>query len=628
MCNVGKGGGRSFWLVITLLALLAGPVMAQGQPSDANMAQLDIGDGMVRFDVRGRPLADVVQLIQSKTKVTIYVSKEAEASLVTLKLGGPLHWMTSLELVAEKAECILERVSPVLIRVTKPERVTFSFDNEDIKRVVSVIATYSGANIVVSPAVKGNVTVNLKNIPWRDALEQIVKTLGYAVVEEDRGILRIVPREDLKQQLETRVIRLKYIRPPAPYRAYLASEYTKEKIDPYDSKTPEKDFPILDALKIAVEDDGGAVSYDRVTNSLIARGTKPALDNLLQLVQQIDIEPAQIFFDVKLITTQNRDLLDVGVDPGEDGWTIALSLSAAPTRLPFGVWSELDNVAVVDPIKAIDEVPAPTFGTLDFTGVSMALRLFAQDQTSQIVQAPKLVALDNQEATIFVGETVRYAQTTASSNQSGGLTFAIAEASGSPVQQGFQLLVIPHVIPNTDKVMVTVIPEAEQLSGTSTELPGFDEFKSGEGANEVSILLPRVSASTIVTHIMVKSGETAVLGGLLTKQEVELERGIPGLKEIPIIKWLFTVKERQRVMSNLLVFMTPRIIHSSEDIEIAIKDAMRQYRRKLEDDWKDIFPEDTLPENFWDSLDDEMETKPEAKKQAELPEQPAEEAAK
>ena len=582
------------WLIkmAALLAVLCGPVLAQSAPTEANMAQLDIGDGKVSFDVRGRTFAEVVERIQDKTKVNIILSKEAAVATVTIKIQD-IYWLSALEEVAEKAECILERKSPVLIKVYKPERVTFSFDNEDVKVIVSTIADYSGANIVVSPEVKGKLTVNLKNIPWRDALEQIVKTLGYAVVEEDRNILRIVPLGDLIKQLDTRVIRLKYIRPPSPYRAYLNSEYTKEEIQPYSSKKPESDFPILGALKTAVETEGGTIQYDRVTNSIIARGTKPALDNLLNLIQQIDVEPAQIFFDVKLITTQNSDLLDVGVDPGEDGWTMAISLSSTPTRLPFGVWDQLDRASFNDPVDpAVNTATPSTFGTLDFTGVSMALRLFKEDRSSQIIQAPKLVALDNQEATIFVGETVRYAQTTASSNQSGGLTFSIAEAPNSPVQQGFQLLVIPHVIPGSQKIMLTVIPEAEQLVGTSTTLAGFDEFASGEGSNRVSILLPRVSASTIVTHMIVKSGETAVLGGLLTRTEVELERGLPGLKRIPIIKWLFTVKEKQKTVSNLIVFLTPRLIQNSEDIEIAMKDAMRGTRVRLEKDYLEMFPDD------------------------------------
>ncbi len=602
MDNPRTRGATLWFAALALLGSLVAPALAQSKPTDANMAQLDIGDGIVRFDVRNRALTDVVDLIRNKTKVNIVLSKEAAAATVTLKVD--LHWLMALELAAEKGECILERVSPVLIKVARPERVTIQFESEDVKKVIGVLATYSGANIVVSPAVQGNVTVTLKNIPWRDALEQIVKTLGYAVVEEDRGILRIIPREDLKQQLETRVLRLRYIRPPSPYRAYLKTEYAKEKIVAPSSIKPEEDFPILDALKSAVEVEGGTIQYDRVTNSIFARGTKPALDNLIQLVGQIDVEPPQIFFDVKLITTQNQDLLDLGVDPGEDGWTMAVSLASTPTRLPFGVFSDLDRAAAGDPTNGT-RVPDPatgllpsagsTFGTLDFSGVSMALRLFKEDRTSQIVQAPKLIALDNQEATIFVGETVRYARTSASSNQSGGLTFSIEEAPQSPVQQGFQLLVIPHVIPNSDKLMVTVIPEAEQLVGTSTVLPGFDEFASGEGSNRVSILLPRVSSSTIVTHLIVKSGETAVLGGLLTKTDVEVERGIPGLKNIPVIKWLFSVKERQKSLSNIIVFLTPRIILSSEDIEASIKEAIREYRGRLEKDWSDMFPEDALP---------------------------------
>jgi type IV pilus assembly protein PilQ len=593
---------RAVAVLATAFVLLAfgGTAFAQSEPTDANMAQLDIGDGKVSFvDVRGRALADVVERIRDKTRVNIVLTKEAAEAPVTIKLQD-LHWLLALELVAEKAECILERVSPQLIRVSKPERVTFSFENEDISKVVSILAQYSGANIVVSPKVKGTVTFSLKNIPWRDALEQIVKTLGYAVVEEDRGILRIVPREELKEQLETRVLRLRYIRPPSPYRAYLNSEYAKAQIKGYDSIAPESQFPILDALKEAVVSEGGTIRYDRFSNSIVARGTKPALDNLQNLVTQIDIEPAQVFFDVKLITTQNRDLLDVGVDPGEDGWTMAISLGKTPTRLPFGVWRQLDRSAVVDPLDPTFTAPtatgvAPTFGTLDFSGVSMALRLFKEDRTSQIVQAPKLVCLDNQEATIFVGETVRYAQTEASSNQAGGLTFSIREAPNSPVQQGFQLLVIPHVIPNSDRLMLTVIPEAEQLVGTSTTLAGFDEFASGEASNRVSILLPRVAASTIVTHMLVRSGETAVLGGLMTKTDTDVERGIPGLKSIPVIKWLFTVKERQRSLSNLIVFLTPRIIQNSADIEASIKEAMRQYRTQLDKDWEDIFPHEMLP---------------------------------
>jgi general secretion pathway protein D len=82
----------------------------------------------------------------------------------------------------------------------------------------------------------------------------------------------------------------------------------------------------------------------------------------------------------------------------------------------------------------------------------------------------------------------------------------------------------------------------------------------------------------------------------MTKTETEIERGIPGLRKIPLLKWLFMVREKQNTLSNLIVFLTPRVIRSSEDIEATIKEAMREYRSKMEKDWKDIFPEDVLPQ--------------------------------
>src|SRR5512134_3473700 len=122
MRTIGKRGGAP-WRVAVAMFALAVPALAQSQPSEDNMAQLDIGDGKVSFDVRGRTLTEVVERIRDKTKVNIILSKEAGDATVTLKVQD-LYWLTALEEVAEKAECILERASPVLIKVYKPERVT------------------------------------------------------------------------------------------------------------------------------------------------------------------------------------------------------------------------------------------------------------------------------------------------------------------------------------------------------------------------------------------------------------------------------------------------------------------------------------------------------------------------
>ncbi|NJN14214.1 MAG: hypothetical protein HC813_00680 [Planctomycetes bacterium] len=100
MRNLWMRGAVPWFAALALLGSLVAPALAQSKPTDANMAQLDIGDGIVRFDVRNRSLTDVIDLIRNKTKVNIVLSKEAAVATVTLKVD--LHWLMALELAAER----------------------------------------------------------------------------------------------------------------------------------------------------------------------------------------------------------------------------------------------------------------------------------------------------------------------------------------------------------------------------------------------------------------------------------------------------------------------------------------------------------------------------------------------
>ena len=145
-------------------------------------------------------------------------------------------------------------------------------------------------------------------------------------------------------------------------------------------------------------------------------------------------------------------------------------------RLPFaaggGGWADAVSGTNFPPPSSANF----TYGTLDFSQTNLLFKFLKQDGCSKLVQAPKILALDNQEATIFVGESVRYARSNAASNQNGGLTFSVSEDQNSPVNVGFQLLVIPHVIPGENKIMMLVIPQQRALSGTTSTIPGFDRF--------------------------------------------------------------------------------------------------------------------------------------------------------
>lgn len=589
-----------------LLSLTWVPAQDTPAPSQQPQAQAAAKDAQNKDDIRTgadgdranrmtlrlkeRDLREVVQIMQRKANANIIMEPGIEAA-VTIELQD-VHWRQALSLVAEQAGCIVSEAVPGVLKIEKPPRVYFAFENTDIQKVIDTIAKISGANIVVAPEVKGTITVRLKNIPWRDALDAAVKTLGFVVVEEDRGILRVVPAANIQQDLITKTIPLRYVRPASTLMPLINSEYIQDLRNVQPLQRGEVRFTLLDTLRGMITPEVGNLEYINETNAVMVKDTRPVVEAVERTIAMIDVEPSQILLDVRFVTTTNDDVLDFGISPGGSGWTASLGLGQIPTRLPFdlgaGGW---DDSLIASPtgtgpfadsnFTAETSVPSVVFGALNFQQVTATLRLLKKDARSEIVQAPQIVALDHQTATIFVGEAVRYAQARVEQGQAGGLLLALEEGDESPVNVGFQLLATPHIVPGTEKVIMQVVPQRTALTGTgstSTAPAGFDVFQVGGGtdAGAGTIALPRVASSTLATTVLLKSGQTAVLGGLKSKSETETITRLPLLGDIPLLGHLFKNTQRQNSISTLLVFITPQIIRSSEDIERSLNEAIRE----------------------------------------------------
>ncbi len=563
---------------------------AQGEDIETAAA----GDRASRLTLRlkDRDLRDVVASIRKKASVNIIMEPGIE-STVSIDLAD-VHWRQALDLVAEQADCVVTELDGGVLKVEKPPRCTFAFENADIGMVIDTIGKISGANIVTAPEVKGQISLRLKNIPWRDTLDAAVKTLGFVVVE-DRGILRVVPASKIQQDLVFEAIPLRYVRPRSHYVPFLQSEYVRNMQQNMQQQVQrgQVQFTLLESLQRMITPELGSLDYDDVQNVLLIKDTRPVVDEINRIISQIDIEPAQIYLDVRFVTTTNEDVLDVGFSPGGNGYTASVGLGQIPTRLPFdlgaGGWD--DNLIAndgatgpfVDPLgnqSADVTIPNVVYGALDFTQVTATLRLLKKDARSEITQAPKIVALDHQPATIFVGEAVRYAQSRVEQGQAGGLLLALEEGDDSPVNVGFQLLATPHVVPGTDKVILEVIPQRTALTGTGSASAispaGFDVFSIGSGGQEGTIALPRVGSSTIATKLLLRSGQTAVLGGLVSETQTETEIKLPLLGDIPVLGYLFKNRQTQDVKSNLIVFITPNLIRSAEDTKRQFEEALRE----------------------------------------------------
>jgi len=575
-------------------------------------------DARVSLRVDQRALHEVVDFLRDESGANIMIL-QGEEELVSMDLTD-VPWFDALELAVEAAGCVVEERQAGVLVVDKPPRVTFVFQDAELTEVIDAISAISGANIVVAPEVTGTLSVRLTDVPWRDALDVAVKTLGFTVVEEQRGIMRVVDPLSLQAQMDTRSYQLRYMRPRSDFAPVITSEFVSGDVKPATGNI-EEDFPVIQALRRALS-PGGELDYVGDQNVLIVRDTSQVHDQIAAIIERLDVEPAQVFVDVKFVSTSNADLLNLGVDYGDAGPQVSMSGGQIPITFPFNegsggfedslILNENDE-GPFDPVNSPlanagnSVVPDTIFGALSFTQMAATLRLFQRDTSTEVVQAPKILALDGREATIFVGETIRYAEAKTEQGQAGGLSLSVTEASSSPVEVGFQLLVVPHIVPGTNTVIMDVIPKETSLSGQGdSELapPGFDVFTIGASGLEGSIALPRKRSSTIVTSMLLDSGQTAVIGGLTTDVEIEQETSVPYLSDIPVLgSLLFTHEEHTVDRRSLMVFITPTIVRTNTDTQRVLREELRRRQDEYGEAYLDLLGS-SAPDTGEGGLDD------------------------
>lgn len=571
--------------------ILCGLLILGGLTQSA-IAQVPSREARVTLNVAERELTSVVDYLRERSGANIEVidvelgegsDGVVSDNVISLQLAD-VHWRTALEIAAEKAGAVVEERQGGVLVVLHQQPVAFTFNDQDIGEVIDTIARLSGANIVVAPEVGGEISVRFNGVPWRDALDVVAKTRGYVVIEEKGGILRVVDPITLQDQLITKSYQLRYLRPEGDYVPIIKSEFVDGNAAPPEGEVNDH-FTVLRALMKALT-PAGDMDYIERQNVVIVRDTQQVHEEILAILETLDVEPQQVFVDVKFVSTTKGDLLNIGVDYGPDGPQVSNSWGSIPVTLPFtGGWA--DGITPDAALGGTTVIPPTVYGSLSFEDVSPTLRLLQRDETSEVIQAPKIIALDGHPATIFVGETIRYAEAKSEQGQAGGLQLSLEEASGSPVDVGFQLLLKPQIVPGADRIVLEVIPKETSLSGTgesSLAPEGFDVFTIGAAGLEGSIALPRTRSSTIVTTMMVDSGQTAVIGGLTTDQDTETVSKVPGLWRIPLVGELFKHKVRNRARRSLLVFLTPSIVHTREDHEALLQQELRRRRANLKDE--------------------------------------------
>jgi len=563
------------------------------RPGNAGRLQKQIDVDYVDTDLR-----QVMEDIGRKVGRNILVAPGIEET-VTITLRD-LPWLNAVRIISKLKKCEIEETVEGVLLLTQPPKVTIQFNDTNVRTVLQLLAAYSGKNIIISPAVTGKVTLDLKDVHWEKALESIVKTVGpFVVVRDGEDLIRVVPRESVESQLETTLIKLKYVRPPARYLAIppkTSSGTTNNagtifagKRPSANADNPEESFTLFRALRGIIDATPIAqdsIQYDEGTNTFLITATKPTTDEINTIVRKVDTEPTQVFIEIRFISTSSRNFLETGLKFGGGDLQNGLRLAG-----PFPSGTQIgsrrfnpDTLAGIAPIAPVAGVqPAGVLqpvglypfllgdgqdafarnfnlpAILDATGLNATLNWIDSVESTRIIQEPSLFTLDNQPALIFVGDNVPYAETKATNDINGNVNVTISAGAQSPISIGFSLFIQPHVVPETDKIIMTVIPRVNQLTGTSSPIGGFERFAFSQ-TNFID--LPRTSEQAVVTRILIEDGNTAVIGGLLSTSETDTLIKIPFLSAIPLLGNLFKNKINRKEVRNLVIFVTPTIVRT------------------------------------------------------------------
>ena len=423
---------------------------------------------------------------------------------------------------------------------TSAGNVTLDFKDADITNVLRILSYKSGINIVAGKDVSGPVTIRLTDVPWQKALDVILRTYGYTY-EREGNIIRVTTTENLeKEELITEVFSLNY--------------------------ASAKDVPL------AIEEmlsDRGSVKYDERANLVIVTDIATNVYKIRQVIDKLDGRTQQVNIEAKIIeTTLDKDD-KIGIN-----WTTQISASGSsrPITAPFHrgttgghLYPDADTSAAAgDNIgvfpsggKTAFPLALPSnfaFGTLSFTSFQAALQVLKSKSNTKIISNPRITTLNNKQATITVATT--YNIPTYERNDSTGSY----EITGYEEKElGILLSVTPQINPE-GFIVVQLDPE---VSAFST----WDTFTTSGG----TIQAPRYTTRKASTQVMVKDGETIVIGGLIREQLVDRVYKIPILGDIPIVGLLFKKKEKEVDTTDLLFFITVNIVKPESAATVAVK---------------------------------------------------------
>jgi type IV pilus assembly protein PilQ len=430
------------------------------------------------------------------------------------------------------------------------QKLSLDFKDADIKNVFRLLAEVSGKNIVVTDDVNRKVTLRLVEVPWDQAMDLIITTNGLGK-DEMGNVIRI----STTARLETDRLQQK------------KTERAREDAEPLQTAYFNINYARVRDLESKVKTlltkrPDAALVIDERSNTIMVRDIKQSVDDVSELIAKLDTRTPQVLIESNLIETTPTFARSLGFrfrfsTPG--GTTIS---SAAGAPEPYTAFTPLFPNAPIGLGGSVGVIQNAVGGIRD---LASALEAAEREGNIRIMSRPSVVTLNNVASTIR-SERILRILLPASTNIATGTG---SSAAGAAVA--------------TEKVPVGIIlTVTPQVSSDGYVLMNISVKSSTLGAQSQGSVIPDELNREAVANVLVKDGETIVLGGILKDTSQDSESGVPYLKDIPVLGWLFKNQRVQKDFEELMVFITPRLTSAGSENLPAAEQLWREQMRQTD----------------------------------------------
>ena len=449
------------------------------------------------------------------------------------------------------------------------------FKEVDIKDVLRQLAKQYDLNIVFSEAVAGLVTVQLKNVTIDEALDAIISINGFVYTKKD-GVIKVTTAQEAgKEGKQTKVFRLNN------------ADATALKV----------------SLQKVISSDG-SVEVDARSNSLIVTDVPRVINDVASMIKDsLDSTTPQVLIEARFIEVSVGTTEKLGVDWSPQDTTqpmVKMNGASRPTTAPFtqNLSNQLSNIVpsaspqalpggagstsnatfpVANGLPFVDTSTAGigsfTYGTMNFSQLQVALDFLKTQTDTKVISSPRIVTVDNKQARIQVGETrrIRTSKTDATTATGSGVG-TTTQYTYDKEDVGIILTVLPHVTPD-GHIHLVLQPEVSSADKND--------------ADNIAIIQKRIAQ----TEVIIRDGQTIVIGGLIeTKNNVTTTK-IPMLGDIPVLGRLFSHSSSTPSKDELLIFVTARVVKENEKGAAAFKSGIiTSPPRQLKTDLREVSP--------------------------------------